>query len=54
VTARGAVYDFDYRLPDGDWQTLMQDADDSHLSTRSAGGFVGVTMGPHAYSPNGG
>lgn len=54
VTARGAVYDFDYRLPDGDWQTLMQDADGSHLSTRSAGGFVGVTMGPHAYSPNGG
>ncbi|RKQ96501.1 glycoside hydrolase family 43 protein [Maricaulis maris] len=52
ATARGPHYDFDYRLPDGGWQNLLRGADGTILSTRTAGGFVGVTMGPHAYTPS--
>lgn len=52
ATARGPRYDFDYRLPDGGWQNLLRGADGTILSTRTAGGFVGVTMGPHAYTPS--
>ena len=31
------------------WTTLLQDADGKVLSTRTAGGFVGVVFGLHAY-----
>lgn len=50
VTARAGEYDFHYALSEGEWQPLLEDADGTLLSTRVAGGFVGVTMGPYAYS----
>ncbi|MCC5996671.1 MAG: glycoside hydrolase family 43 protein [Oceanicaulis sp.] len=49
ITARAGEYDFHYALADGEWRPLLGDADGTLLSTRIAGGFVGVTMGPYAY-----
>jgi alpha-N-arabinofuranosidase len=48
VTARSDAYDFHVRTG-GDWQAVLEDADGEILSTRVAGGFVGVTMGPYAH-----
>ncbi|WP_410795970.1 glycoside hydrolase family 43 protein [Parvularcula sp. LCG005] len=48
ITADGDAYDFFYRLPDGEWQMLLDDADGKILSTRTAGGFVGATFGLYA------
>ena len=50
VTARADRYDFAYAAERGDWTTLARDVDGTILSTRTAGGFVGVTFGPHARS----
>jgi xylan 1,4-beta-xylosidase len=50
VTARADRYDFAYAAEQGDWITLARDVDGTILSTRTAGGFVGVTFGPHARS----
>ena len=41
-------YSFGYAADDGGWQWLVRDADATFLSTDAAGGFVGVTLGPHA------
>jgi len=51
VRARGGRYDFLYRM-DGEeaWRPVLENADGTILSTRTAGGFVGVTMGPYAHS----
>lgn len=49
IVARGGEYDFAYRAEGGDWTRLLDGADGEILSTRVAGGFVGVTMGPYAY-----
>lgn len=43
-------YDFHYGYEPEEWIPLHQGADGKVLSTRSAGGFVGVTFGLYAYS----
>ena len=48
VTARSDAYDFHVRTG-GVWQAVLEGADGEILSTRVAGGFVGVTMGPYAH-----
>lgn len=50
IVARGGLYDFDYSEAAEGWTSLARDADGTILSTRKAGGFVGVTMGPFAVS----
>ncbi|MET0274658.1 MAG: glycoside hydrolase family 43 protein [Phenylobacterium sp.] len=50
VEARGGLYDFAYATRPGQWTTLVQGADGQILSTKVAGGFVGVTLGLYAYS----
>ncbi|MBU1346429.1 MAG: glycoside hydrolase family 43 protein [Alphaproteobacteria bacterium] len=50
ITARADRYDFAYAGKAGDWTTLAADVDGTVLSTRTAGGFVGVVFGPHARS----
>ena len=49
--ARGDRYDFAYATAPGRWKTLAADQDGTILSTKTAGGFVGVTFGLHVYSP---
>ena len=51
ITARGGKYDFAYARSPGRWITLAADQDGTILSTKTAGGFVGVTFGLYAYSP---
>ena len=51
ITARGGRYDFAYAVDPGRWTTLAADQDGKILSTKIAGGFVGVTFGLYAYSP---
>jgi xylan 1,4-beta-xylosidase len=46
-------YDFLYAHRPGEWRVLHTGADGSVLSTRRAGGFVGVTFGLYAFSPGG-
>lgn len=41
-------YAFDYAGDDGRWRRLVVDADGRYLSTDTAGGFVGTTLGPYA------
>ncbi|MDP3404175.1 MAG: glycoside hydrolase family 43 protein [Brevundimonas sp.] len=50
ITARADRYDFAFAGPGGGWTDLMTDVDGTILSTRTAGGFVGVVFGPHARS----
>lgn len=50
IVARADLYDFGYAEEAGDWKTLVADVDGTLLSTRTAGGFVGVVFGPHARS----
>lgn len=46
-----ADYTFSFKEKgDRDWQTLHEFKEGQYLSTREAGGFVGVTMGPYATS----
>ena len=51
IDARGDRYDFFYGLRRGEWIPLVRDADGTILSTRVAGGFVGVMIGMYAYAP---
>lgn len=51
IEARGARYDFSYATRPDAWATLVRDADGTILSTKVAGGFVGVTIGPYAEAP---
>lgn len=53
VRARGGAYDFLYRPAEGDWIPVLENADGTILSTRTAGGFVGVTLGPYAHAGGG-
>ncbi|MBB1089410.1 glycoside hydrolase family 43 protein [Lysobacter sp. SG-8] len=48
IRARGGRLDFEYAHGDGDWHTLLADADGTLLSTATAGGFTGVVFGVHA------
>jgi len=50
IEARGGRYDFAYAEAPGRWVTLLRDADGEMLSTKVAGGFVGVTIGMYAFS----
>ena len=50
ITAHGGRYDFAYALRPGRWITLSRDADGTILSTRTAGGFVGATIGMYAFA----
>jgi xylan 1,4-beta-xylosidase len=50
IDARGDAYDFLYALRPGEWQMLAKDLDGTLLSTKTAGGFVGATVGPFARS----
>lgn len=50
IDARGGRYDFSYGTRPGAWTTLVRDADGTMLSTKTAGGFVGVTFGLFAYA----
>ncbi|AKD05467.1 xylan 1,4-beta-xylosidase [Pontibacter korlensis] len=46
----GGKYSFYYTTNEGDWKLLKADVDGTYLSTRVAGGFVGVTLGMYATS----
>jgi alpha-N-arabinofuranosidase len=50
IRARGASYDFEYATRPGQWRVLRRGEDGKILSTRTAGGFVGVVFGLHAYA----
>jgi alpha-N-arabinofuranosidase len=51
IDADGGDYDFAFAEGAGPWTTLAADQDGSILSTKKAGGFVGVTFGLYAYAP---
>jgi xylan 1,4-beta-xylosidase len=51
IEARAAEYDFSYRPPGRDWILLAGKQDGTILSTETAGGFVGATVGIYAYGP---
>jgi alpha-N-arabinofuranosidase len=48
VDAHGALYDFSFATEEDRWEPLATDVDGKILSTRTAGGFVGVTFGMYA------
>ncbi|PZO92225.1 MAG: glycoside hydrolase 43 family protein [Sphingomonas sanxanigenens] len=50
IVTRGDRIDFLYALRPGRWQMLAHDLDATLLSTRTAGGFIGATVGPYARS----
>ena len=50
IEARADKYDFAYAAEKGDWTTLAAGVDGTILSTKTAGGFVGVVFGPYARS----
>ena len=43
-------YDFSYAYAADEWIPLLTGAEGKILSTRTAGGFVGVTFGLYAYA----
>jgi alpha-N-arabinofuranosidase len=49
VDARGSEYDFSWSADGQRWNTLVESADGTILSTKRAGGFVGAVFGLHAY-----
>lgn len=48
VLANDAKCAFEYAAGDGDWKTLVADADAKLLTTEVVGGFVGARVGLHA------
>ena len=48
VSADGAAYSFSYDADGRGWQALRANEDGTILSTATAGGFVGVVLGPYA------
>lgn len=50
IDAHGDSYDFSFATRKGRWTVLRSGEDGTVLSTRRAGGFVGVVFGLHAYS----
>lgn len=53
VDANGATYDFSYATEPDRWRPVVQGADGTWLSTKTAGGFVGTTLGPYAHTEAG-
>ncbi|MES1156753.1 MAG: glycoside hydrolase family 43 protein [Alphaproteobacteria bacterium] len=49
IDARGGQYDFSYGPDSSHLTPLLQNADGTILSTRTAGGFVGAMFGMYAY-----
>ena len=51
IAAKGPSYRFSYAIgPNAAW-TEIGEIDGHFLSTKTAGGFIGATFGPYAYSP---
>ena len=50
IQAKRDRYDFSYAYAADEWIPLLTDAEGKILSTRTAGGFVGVTFGLYAYA----
>ena len=50
LAVHGGSYDFAYAT-NGRWKTLAAGVDGTHLSTATAGGFVGTMIGPFAQGP---
>jgi alpha-N-arabinofuranosidase len=50
LSIHNGSYDFAYAVG-GEWKTLADDVDGTHLSTRIADGFVGTMIGPFAQGP---
>jgi alpha-N-arabinofuranosidase len=50
LSVHGGSYDFAYAA-DGNWKVLASGVDGTHLSTATAGGFVGTMIGPFAQGP---
>jgi alpha-N-arabinofuranosidase len=50
IRARGGQYDFEYAMRPGQWRVLRAGEDGKILSTKTAGGFVGVVFGVHAFA----
>jgi xylan 1,4-beta-xylosidase len=50
VAFKADKYAFYYSTKEGDWTLLQDNVDGTFLSTRTAGGFVGVTLGMYATS----
>lgn len=48
VVSRGTHYDFYYSEEGNDWTLLCKDVDANYLSTATAGGFTGSTIGLYA------
>lgn len=48
VVSHGISYDFSYSLDDKNWNMLCHDVDAGYLSTATAGGFTGTTIGLYA------
>jgi xylan 1,4-beta-xylosidase len=51
IRALGDKYDFAFAERPGVWRSIGTPQDGKILSTRTAGGFVGVVLGLYAYSP---
>lgn len=52
IEAKGETYAFYYASKKNKWQVLLDDADATYLSTKSAGGFVGCLYTMYATSSN--
>ena len=50
IQAERDSYDFYYGYSPDEWTPLHRDLDGKLLSTRTSGGFVGVTFGLYAFS----
>lgn len=48
IAARGAQYDFSYALADGNWRTLLGNADGKILASEPTNQFTGTLIGPYA------
>ena len=50
IESKGKNYGFYYATAPDEWIALMENADGTILSTRTAGGFVGAMYGLYAYT----
>lgn len=50
VVSKGTYYDFYYAVKRGEWNLLCKNIDANYLSTATAGGFTGTTIGMYATS----
>ena len=48
ITARGAAYDFAYRITGGKWQNVLTNADGRVLASELTNQFTGTVIGPYA------